>query len=175
MNLSSLQSLWPKRVPIPRKNMEKCLCRSVNTTLLTTLCADSQLFLPLQILCSRGCDSDKPVKWPKESAEKWCRERYQTKHSLEPLESMSVLRSPMSATLLCQGYFAYIQQQTWNKHLPFHRAQILYESCLWNMLPVWYLDKLFNLAWLGENQNPWARHQFKGPSPEQALLADWPS
>lgn len=155
--------------------MEKCLCRSVNTTLLTTLCAVSQLFLPLQVLWSRGCDSDQPVKWPKERAEKWCKERCQAKHSLEPLRSLSVLRSPMSAALLWRGYFAYIKQQTWNKHLPFHRAQILYESCLWNMLPVGYLGTLFNFAGLGENPNAWARHQSEGPPPEQALLADWPS
>lgn len=153
--------------------MDKCLYRSVNTTLMTTLCADSQLFLPLQVLWSRGCDSDQPVKWPKESAEKWCKERCQAKHSLEPLGSLSVLKSPVSAPLLWRAY--YIQQQTWNKHLPFHHAQILYESCLWNMLPVGYLGKLFNFAGLGENQNPWARHQSKGPSPAQVLLADWPS
>lgn len=153
--------------------MEHCLCRSVNKTLLTTFCADSQPLLPLQVLCSRVRDSDQPVKWPKERAEKWCKDRCQAKHSLEPLGS--VLRPQMSAVLLCHNYFANIQRQTWNKHLPVHPAQILYESCLCNMLPVWYFSKLFNLTGLGESQNPWARHQSKAPSPEQALLADWPS
>lgn len=125
MNLSSLQSLRPKRASVPRKNMEKCLCRSVNTTLLTTLRADSQLFLPLQVLCSRGCDSDQPVKWPKESAEKWCKERCRAKHSLEPLGSCQYLdlQYVSNVSMLCRGYFAYIQQQTWNKPLPVHCAQ----------------------------------------------------
>lgn len=95
MNLSALRSLRPDRVAVPRWNMEKCLCRSVNATLLTILNVDLQLFLPLQVLLSIDCESYQLVRWPKESAEKWCKERYQAKQCLEPLGSMLVLRSLM--------------------------------------------------------------------------------
>lgn len=70
MNVRALLSWRASRAAAGRQGRERRLCEAVNPAVLTALGADSQLFLLLQVLPSRDCESHQPATRPKRSTEK---------------------------------------------------------------------------------------------------------